>query len=77
VPQDGPAGQVIPGYNYNTAPAIALPEAEHVAIPTIRGTYGGTAEDLIQKGLEDLKIYTRAPQSAIDELSDLITDTLG
>jgi len=75
VPQGSAARQVIPGYDYPTAPAIALPEAEHAAIPVIRGVYEGTAEDLIRQGLSDLQAYTNAPQSAIDELSNLIAET--
>lgn len=38
VSQKQPAGQVIEGYDPNTAPAIALPSGEHKQIPTLKGT---------------------------------------
>ena len=47
VPQGKPADQVIDGYDYDTAPAIALPGPEHVRIPNERGTCSGTAQELI------------------------------
>ena len=55
VPQKNPAGQVIQGYNPNTAPAIALPERLHEKIPTSRGPYWGSARDLLAKDIWDLR----------------------
>jgi hypothetical protein len=72
VPQGQPAGQVIPGYDYTDAPAIALPRAEHALIPNLQGVYAGTSQDLIAQDLENLGNYTNAPQSSIDELGKLI-----
>jgi len=49
VPQKWPAGQVIDDYDWINAPSIALPEGEHSAIPTLRGNYTGTPQELIQR----------------------------
>jgi hypothetical protein len=68
VPQKHPAAQVIPGYNPNTAPAIALPEAEHQMIKNLRGDYSGTARDLLARDARNLRNHTNAPNSAIQEL---------
>jgi hypothetical protein len=72
VPQGQPAAQVIPGYEYADAPAIALPRAEHALIPNLRGPYAGTSQDLIAQDLGNLGNYTNAPQSSIDQLVALI-----
>ncbi len=37
VGQAHPLEQIIPGYNRTTAPAIAVPRAQHSTIPTVRG----------------------------------------
>jgi RHS repeat-associated protein len=75
VPQGQPAGQVIPGYDYANALAIALPRAEHANIPNLRGFYGGTSQDLIAGDLQNLQNLTNTPPSAIQELIDLIDQT--
>jgi hypothetical protein len=75
VPQGQPAGQAIPGYDYPNAPAIALPRAEHAQIPNLRGVYNGTSQDLIAQDFDNLNNFTNAPQSSIDQLTNLI-DTL-
>ncbi|HVW50469.1 MAG TPA: RHS repeat-associated core domain-containing protein [Trinickia sp.] len=51
--QSNPASQVAPGYDHQTAPAIAIPKAKHLRIPTIKGTYAGTARDLLAKDIRD------------------------
>jgi RHS repeat-associated protein len=75
VPQGSPAGQVIPGYSYANAPSIALPAAEHGLIPNLRGTYSGTAQDLLERDISNLRAYTNAPESAIQQLLDLTNQT--
>jgi hypothetical protein len=77
VPQGNPASQVIPGYDYSTAPSIALPQAEHLLVPNVSGLYGGSAEDLISGDLANLQTYTNAPQSSLDQLSQLIQEMYG
>ena len=71
VTQKHPASQVVEGYDKYTAPSIALPRSEHRAIPTLKGTYDGTARDLLAKDAWDLRNYTNAPNSAIKELINL------
>jgi hypothetical protein len=68
LPQKHPAGQVIPGYDPKTGPAIAVPEDEHQRIPTRRGTYTGTGPDLVQGDLDDLMTHTNAPPSAVEAM---------
>ncbi|WP_424407531.1 hypothetical protein [Pasteurella sp. PK-2025] len=66
--QKYPAGQVISGYDPSKAPSIAIPKAEHMQIPTIKGEYTGSARDLLAKDISDLRKYTKVPSSAIKEL---------
>lgn len=47
-PQGNPAKQVINGYDYKTGPVIALPSDVHEKLPTIKGSYNGTAKELLQ-----------------------------
>jgi hypothetical protein len=55
VPQGTPAGQVIPGYSYPNAPAIALPAEEHNLIPNLKGSYSGSAQDLLARDIGNLR----------------------
>jgi hypothetical protein len=73
VPQGAPASQVIPGYDYQRAPAIALPNQEHFDLnaANIKGNYSGSARDLMAKGLTDLRQYTGAPNSALQDVLSL------
>ena len=73
VPQGQPAGQVIDGYVYSNGTAIALPTGEHQAIPNLKGAYTGTPFDLVARDLANLQTHTNTPQSAIEELSRLIS----
>ena len=72
LPQKHPAAQVIPGYNQKTAPAIALPRSEHNLLNNLRGRYNDTAEELIDRQIAQLRDYTDAPESAIQQLINLI-----
>ncbi|MGA8808308.1 MAG: RHS repeat-associated core domain-containing protein [Thermoanaerobaculia bacterium] len=72
VPQSAAARQVIPEYDARTGPAIAVPQAEHQAIPTIRGTYGGTARSLVAKDIRDLRNLTEATNKQINQLLEYI-----
>ncbi|WP_231578076.1 hypothetical protein, partial [Dickeya chrysanthemi] len=69
--QKHPAGQVISGYDPNTAPSMAVPRSEHKRIPTMKGTYSGSVRDLLAKDVKDLRKYTNAPSSSIKELIKL------
>jgi RHS repeat-associated protein len=81
VPQTQPAGQVIPGYARGNAPAIALPAEEHGLIPNLKGVFSGSADDLVGLDIANLRDYTGAPESSIQQLRDLIgrsyPDSLG
>jgi len=68
VPQRHPAGQAIDGYDPATGPSIAVPSNEHRRIPTLRGQYEGNARDLLAKDIKDLRNYTNAPNSALQDL---------
>jgi hypothetical protein len=72
-PQANPAQQVIPNYDYPKAPSIALPDFEHFAVnaTNVRGQYLGTANDLLQKSLNDLRMHTNVPESALQDLVQL------
>lgn len=63
--------QIISGYNPWTAPAIAVPTAQHRAIPNLTGTYAGTARDLLARDIRNLRNYTDAPNRALQDLIDL------
>ncbi len=76
-PQASPAGQVIPDYDPQTASGIALPDSEHRAVPTIRGDYSGDARSLVAKDMQDLRNYTNAPNSALQQLLNLIKAMYG
>jgi RHS repeat-associated protein len=70
VPQAGQAEQIIPGYDKNTAPAITIPDDEHQTIPTMKGDAVLTPEEQIQKDIQDLRDYTKAPWDAIKEAAE-------
>ena len=63
--------QIIPGYNLKTAPAIAVPTAQHRAIPNYTGKYSGTARDLLARDIWNLRNFTNAPNSSLQELIEL------
>lgn len=72
VPQSQPAKNVIEGYDKAKAPAIALPQAEHKAIPTLKGTTtAGNARQQLAKDIRDLRNHTNAPNSSLQRLIDL------
>jgi hypothetical protein len=75
VPQAHPAGQVVPGYDYVDAPSIALPTEEHGTIPTFKGSYDGSPQDLLDHDIENLRNLTNAPDESIDQLTSLIGRT--
>lgn len=68
VGQAHPLEQVVPGYSRATGPAIALPEAEHALLPTVRGPYAGTARDQLAKDILDLRNNTNASRSSLQDL---------
>jgi RHS repeat-associated protein len=72
VSQSKPASQLIKGYDKATAPAIALPKAEHKAIPTLKGTNtAGNARQQLAKDIKDLRRFTNAPNSSLQKVIDL------
>ena len=71
VVQANPAGQIIPGYFRAKGPSIALPEAEHALVPRLSGPYTGTARDLLARDIWNLRNFTNAPTSALQDLIEL------
>jgi hypothetical protein len=74
VPQGAPAAQVIPGYDYSTGSAIAVPRTIHeqkLNPRNIIGPYSGTAAQLVKKGIQDVK-DAGAPRGSIKRLTKLI-----
>ena len=53
---------------------MAVPKPEHQNIPTQKGSYTGSARDLVAKDVRDLRNHTKAPNSAIRKLVTLVKD---
>lgn len=60
--------QLVPGYARSTGPAIALPRAEHAAIPNLRGATSLTPRQLLARDIRNLRRHTGAPNSSLQEL---------
>jgi RHS repeat-associated protein len=71
VGQASPMGQLLPGYNRATAPAIALPELEHGLIPTVRSETTMTPRGLLANDIWNLRNFTEAPNSSLQNLIQL------
>ena len=54
-----------------TGPAIALPEAEHAAIPTLRGSVNMSPRSLLARDIWNLREYTNTPNSKLQQLIQL------
>jgi hypothetical protein len=52
-PQKHPAKQVVPGYDPQQGTAMAIPNPMHKKIPVLKGTYSGTARDLLAKAARE------------------------
>jgi RHS repeat-associated protein len=63
--------QIVPGYTRATAPAIALPQAEHAAIPTLRGAVDMSPRTLLARDIWNLRQYTNTPNSVLQQLIEL------
>jgi hypothetical protein len=63
--------QIVPGYNRGTGPAIALPRAEHAAVPTLRGPVSMSPRSLLARDIWNLRQYTNAPTSSLQQLIQL------
>lgn len=63
--------QIVPGYSRATGPAIALPQAEHAAIPTLRGTVDMSPRSLLARDIWNLRQYTNTPNSSLQQLIEL------
>ena len=69
-PQAHPTGQVISGYDWETAPSIVLLHGEHLEVNSqnLAGYCLLSPRDLLAKTIWDLRTYTGAPNSALQEL---------
>lgn len=63
---------MIPGYSYPDGPAIALPAEEHGLIPNLKGEYSRSPQDLVARDFGNLRDFTNALESSIQELLNLI-----
>jgi hypothetical protein len=63
--------QVVPGYERATGPAIALPAAEHKMIPNLKGEVKMSARDVLARDIRNLRRFTGAPNSALQQLIEL------
>jgi len=63
--------QIVSGYSRATGPAIALPEAEHAAIPTLRGSVNMSPRSLLARDIWNLREYTNTPNSKLQQLIQL------
>jgi RHS repeat-associated protein len=71
-PQKQPAGQIINNYDKKTGPSIALPDAEHRAIPNMKGTTtAGTPRQQLATDIRNLRNYTNTPNSSLTDLIGL------
>lgn len=75
VMQDHPAQQLVPGATRGSGPAIALPQGEHRLIPNLKGDVSLTPRQVLARDAWNLRNYTGAPNSAIQELIQLNKST--
>jgi len=69
VPQGQPASQLIQGYDFENAPAIAVPREEHVQIPNERGaTTAPSARSLLARDIRNLRNNTNASNEQLQQL---------
>ena len=68
VPQSQPASQTVQDYDRGSAPAIAVPKAEHGKIPTDKGSATRSPRDQLAKDVRDLRSNTNAPNSQIQKI---------
>ena len=71
VGQAHPLEQIITGYDRSKGPAISIPRRQHSRIPTVRGSYTGTARSQLAKDIWDLRNYTDAMNGVLKELIEL------
>jgi len=67
--------QVIPNYDRNLAPAIALPDYEHKLIPVLKGIHDGLPRDLLANDIKNLKKFTETPNENLKKLINLNKQT--
>jgi hypothetical protein len=60
--------QLVEGYSRIEGPAIALPQAEHALIPNLRGTVELTPRQVLAQDIWNLRRYTNAPNSSLQEV---------
>ena len=63
--------QIVPGYSRATGPAIALPAAEHAAVPTLRGTVDMSPRTLLARDIWILRQHTNTPNSSLLKIIEL------
>ncbi len=71
VMQAHPAQQIIANYDRITAPAIAISRRDHQMIPNLSGQFSGSARDVLARDIRNLRTFTSAPNTALQELIQL------
>ena len=69
--QASPASQIIADYARSAGASIALPAAEHATVPRLSGQFSGSARSLLARDISNLRTFTNAPNSALQQLIDL------
>ncbi len=83
LPQKALAKRLIPDYDEDNAPAIALPQGEHRLINRMQQAAAGArnaiedAQELVRQDIAMLQQASSAPQRAVDELKNLINQMFG
>ena len=76
-PQAHVAEQVSPAYSRVNEPAIALPRAEHQAMPTIRGSISINPRAMLAQEVSNLRNFTNATNQHIQSWLDTAKDYFG
>ncbi|WP_425549822.1 RHS repeat domain-containing protein, partial [Chitinophaga oryziterrae] len=70
VPQAHAANQIIPGYTRATGTAVALNEKVHRLIPRLKGSYLGSARELLARDAQNMR-QVAVPREVIQWIVDL------
>jgi hypothetical protein len=74
VGQAHPMELTVPGYDRVTGPAIAIPRVNHVRIPNLSGPVNLTPRQIVARDIVNLRKYTSAPNSALQDLIQMNKD---
>ena len=72
-PQGQPAGEVIPGYNYDNGLVVAIPQDQHSKMNGTNykaGEFQGSAADLLDENAQNMQEYTTIPPDKLNALNN-------